>query len=384
MKYYRILLVTLLAVVSLTPFGPACTGAGNKIKLGLVAPLTGDVKTFGESTRNGFMLAVEEANAAGGVLGKLIQPVIADDKNDPTECTNAGSKLINQDGVKLIVGSVASKCSNPLSDLCQSSKVLMISTASTNPMVTKSAKGVRKDYVFRACFIDPFQGLVAARFALDNLKVQTAAVLYDNSNDYSKGLAEFFKNTFTKGGGRIVGEENYGQTDVDFSPQLTKVKQANPDIIFLPDYYQKVGLIAKQARQLGITAQFLGGDGWDSPLMTSIGGDAIEGGFFTNHYSPEDQRPEVQEFVQKYLAKFGERPDALATLGYDGTRLLLEAIKRAGAADPTAVRDAMARMNNFPTVSGKISFDADGNPVKSAVVLQYKAGKQVYVATVNP
>jgi branched-chain amino acid transport system substrate-binding protein len=378
------LLGTLLAGVLLVQLGLNCSSTGNKIKLGLVAPLTGDVKTFGESTRNGFVLAVDEANAAGGVLGRQIQPVIADDKNDPTECTNAGSKLINQDGVKLIVGSVASKCSNPLSDLCQSSKVLMISTASTNPMVTKSAKGVRKDYVFRACFIDPFQGLVAARFALDNLKAQTAAVLYDNGNDYSKGLAEFFRNTFTKGGGRIVGEENYGQPDVDFSPQLTKVKLANPDIIFLPDYYQKVGLLAKQARQLGITARLLGGDGWDSPLMTSIGGEAIEGGYFTNHYSPDDQRPEVQEFVKKYQARYGERPDALATLGYDGARIMLESIKRANSDNPTQVRDAMAKMSDFPTVSGKISFDADGNPVKSAVVLQYQGGKQVYVATVNP
>ena len=379
MKLFRTLIV--LSIAALTIF---CAGGGNKIKLGLIAPLTGDVKTFGESTRNGYQLAVDEANAAGGVNGKLIDPKIADDKNDPTECANAGSKLINQDGVKLIVGSVASKCSNPLSDLCQSSKVVMISTASTNPLVTVTDKGVRKDYVFRACFIDPFQGAVGARFALDNLKAKTAAVLYDVGNDYSKGLAEYFKTTFTQGGGTIVLYKSYAKDDVDFSSLLTDVKQANPEVLFLPDYYQKVGLIAMKAHELGIPAKLLGGDGWDSPDMVKIAGDAINGGYFTNHFSPDDQRPEVQDFVKKYKTKYGAAPDALATLAYDATRIMLEAIRRAGTDKPDAVRDAMAKITDFPTVSGKISFDKNGNPLKSAVVLQYQDGQQKYVATVNP
>lgn len=379
MKPYRTMLV--LFVTALTLF---CAGPSNKIKLGLIAPLTGDVKTFGESTRNGYQLAVDEANAAGGVNGKLIEPKIADDKNDPTECANAGSKLINQDGVKLIVGSVASKCSNPLSDLCQSSKVVMISTASTNPMVTVTEKGVRKDYVFRACFIDPFQGAVGARFALDNLKAKTAAVLYDVGNDYSKGLAEYFKNTFTQGGGTVVLYKSYAKDDVDFSSLLTDVKQVNPEVLFLPDYYQKVGLIAMKAHELGIPAKLLGGDGWDSPDMAKIAGDAINGGYFTNHFSPDDQRPEVQDFVKRYKTKYGAAPDALATLAYDATRIMLEAIRRAGTDKPDAVRDAMAKITDFPTVSGKISFDKNGNPLKSAVVLQYQDGQQRYVATVNP
>jgi branched-chain amino acid transport system substrate-binding protein len=379
MKLSRHLILVLVA--ALTIF---CAGSGNKIKLGLIAPLTGDVKTFGESTRNGYTLAVDEANAAGGVNGKLIDPRIADDKNDPTECANAGSKLINQDGVKLIVGSVASKCSNPLSDLCQSSKVVMIATGSTNPLVTVTDKGVRKDYVFRACFIDPFQGAVGARFALDNMKARTAAVLYDVGNDYSKGLAEYFKNTFTQGGGSIVLYKSYAKDDVDFSSLLTDVKQANPEVLFLPDYYQKVGLIAMKARELGIPAKLLGGDGWDSPDMVKIAGDAINGGYFTNHFSPDDQRPEVQDFVRKYKAKYGAAPDALATLAYDATNIMLESIRRAGTDKPTAVRDAMAKITDFPTVSGKISFDANGNPLKSAVVLQYQDGQQKYVATVNP
>jgi branched-chain amino acid transport system substrate-binding protein len=379
MKLYRTLIV--LFVAALTIF---CAGGGNKIRLGLIAPLTGDVKTFGESTRNGFQLAVDEVNAAGGINGKLIDPKIADDKNDPTECANAGSKLINQDGVKLIVGSVASKCSNPLSDLCQSSHVVMITNASTNPLVTVTDKGVRKDYVFRACYIDPFQGAVGARFALDNLKARTAAVLYDVGNDYSKGLAEYFKNTFTQGGGTIVLYKSYAKDDVDFSSLLTDVKQVNPEVLFLPDYYQKVGLIAKKARELSIPAKLLGGDGWDSPEMAKIAGKDIDGGYFTNHYSPDDQRPEVQDFVKKYKAKYGASPDALATLAYDATKIMLEAIRRAGTDKPDAVRDAMAKIADYPTVSGKISFDQNGNPLKSAVVLQYQDGQQKYVATVNP
>jgi branched-chain amino acid transport system substrate-binding protein len=378
-KLFRTLIV--LFVPALTIF---CAGGGNKIRLGLIAPLTGDVKTFGESTRNGFQLAVDEANASGGINGKLIDPKIADDKNDPTECANAGSKLINQDGVKLIVGSVASKCSNPLSDLCQSSHVVMITNASTNPLVTVTDKGVRKDYVFRACYIDPFQGAVGARFALDNLKAKTAAVLYDVGNDYSKGLAEYFKNTFTQGGGTIVLYKSYAKDDVDFSSLLTDVKQVNPEVLFLPDYYQKVGLIAKKARELSIPAKLLGGDGWDSPEMAKIAGKDIDGGYFTNHYSPDDQRPEVQDFVKKYKAKYGASPDALATLAYDATKIMLEAIRRAGTDKPDAVRDAMAKIADYPTVSGKISFDKNGNPLKSAVVLQYQDGQQKYVATVNP
>jgi branched-chain amino acid transport system substrate-binding protein len=385
LKYYRIttiLLTACLAVFCGKSGGTKTAAPARGIKLGLVAPLTGDVKTFGESTRNGFMLAVDEVNAAGGLLGRKIVPVVADDKNDPTECANAGSKLINQDGVKLIVGSVASKCSNPLSDIAQSAKVLMISTASTNPLVTVSDKGVRKDYVFRACYIDPFQGAVAAKFARDNLQAKTAAVLYDIGNDYSKGLAEFFQSTF--GAASVLLYKSYAKDDVDFSTLLTDVKRVNPDVLFLPDYYQKVGLIAKKAREIGIPAKLLGGDGWDSPDMVKIAGASIEGGYFTNHYSPDDLRPEVQKFVKQYEAKHGGKPDALATLAYDATNIMLEAIRRANSEKPDQVRDAMAAIKEFPTVSGEISFDAKGNPLKSAVVLQYQNGQQKYVATVNP
>ncbi len=362
----------------------SCGKQENVIKIGLIAPLTGDVKTFGESTKNGFLLAIEEVNAQGGINGKQIKTFIQDDKNDPTEAQNAGSKLINQDGVKLLIGSVSSKCSIPLAQTCQDASAVMITPTSTNPKVTVRDDGSRKDFIFRACFIDPFQGRVAAKFALENLKAKTTAILYDVGNDYVKGLAEFYRDNFIQGGGEVVVYESYQKDDTDFSALLTKVKQANPDILYIPDYYNKVGLIAKQARQLGIKSVLMGGDGWDSPEMLKIAGDAIVGGYFTNHYSPDDPRPEVQEWVKKYLAKYGSSPDALATLGYDATCLLLEAIKRANSDNPVKVKEALQGIKDFKSVSGNISLDEQGNPIKNAVILKYTKTGQEYVATVNP
>ncbi|MEO0127460.1 MAG: ABC transporter substrate-binding protein [candidate division WOR-3 bacterium] len=362
----------------------SCGPQENVIKIGLVAPLTGDVKTFGESTKNGFLLAIEEVNSQGGINGKQIKTFIQDDKNDPTEAQNAGSKLINQDGVKLIIGSVSSKCSIPLAQVCQDASVVMITPTSTNPKVTIRDDGSRKDFIFRACFIDPFQGRVAAKFALENLKAKTTAILYDVGNDYVKGLAEFYRDNFIQGGGQVLVYESYQKDDTDFSALLTKVKQANPDILYIPDYYNKVGLIAKQARQIGVKSILMGGDGWDSPEMLKIAGDAIVGGYFTNHYSPDDPRPEVQEWVKKYLAKYGSSPDALATLGYDATCLLLEAIKKANSDNPVKVKEALQGIKDFKSVSGNISLDEYGNPIKSAVILKYTKTGQEYVATVSP
>lgn len=371
--------ITAVLVLSLV----ACSGT-NDIRVGLVVPLTGDVKTFGESARNGAMLAFEELNAAGGINGRKVHVIQADDKNDPTETANAGAKLIDMDQVVAIIGSVSSKCSSPLSDKCQASRVPMVTPTSTNPKVTVGEDGRRKDYVFRACFIDPFQGTVGARFALDSLKAKTAAVMYDVGNDYSKGLADYFRAAFERGGGIVPSFESYAKDDVDFSAILTKLKQSNPDVLFIPDYYNKVGLIAKQARQLGIDAVFLGGDGWDSPEMTRIAGDAIYGGYFTNHYSPDDPRPEVQQWVRKYEDKHGQRPDALATLGYDAALLLIEALRNAPGVTRGEIRNALMGIADLPCVSGKMTFDVDGNPIKSAAVLVYTAEGQKYVTTVNP
>jgi len=354
-----------------------------EIRIGLITPLTGDVKTFGESVKNAFEMAVDEANKAGGVAGMRIIPFIEDDRNDPTEASNAANKLIKQDRVQAIVGSVTSKATIPVSDLAQSGKIPAITPSATNPKVTV-ADGKRKDFMFRACFIDPFQGKVMAKFAREALFKEKAAVLYDASNDYSKGIAEYFSDAFRLMGGKVVAYESYGKDDVDFSALLTKVKASGADIVFLPDYYNKVGLIARQAREKGIGASLIGPDGWDSPDLVKIAGEAVEGGYFSNHYSPDDTRPEVVAWVKKYKEKFGQTPDALGTLAYDATNLLLEAIRKANSGDPAKIRDALASIKGFKGVTGESAMDVNGNAVKSAVILQIVNGKQKFLKVVNP
>ncbi len=357
--------------------------SSKEIRIGLITPLTGDVKTFGESVKNAFGMAVDEANAAGGVAGMKIVPIIEDDRNDPTEASNAASKLIKQDRVRALVGSVTSKATIPVSDIAQSSKIPSITPSATNPKVTV-ADGKRKEFMFRACFIDPFQGKVMAKFARETLFKEKAAVLYDASNDYSKGIAEYFADAFRMMGGKVVAYESYGKDDVDFSALLTKVKAASPDVFFLPDYYNKVGLIAKQCRERGIQAVLIGPDGWDSPDLVKIAGEAVEGGYFSNHYSPDDTRPEVVSWVKKYKEKFGQTPDALGTLAYDATNLLLEAIRKANSDDPAKIRQALASIKGFKGVTGEAAMDDNGNAVKSAVILQIVNGRQKYVKVVTP
>lgn len=354
-----------------------------EIRVGLITPLTGDVKTFGESVKNAFEMAVDEANKAGGVAGMRIITIIEDDRNDPTEASNAANKLIKQDRVQAIVGSVTSKATIPVSDLAQSGKIPAITPSATNPKVTV-ADGKRKDFMFRACFIDPFQGKVMAKFAREALFKEKAAVLYDASNDYSKGIAEYFSDAFRLMGGKVVAYESYGKDDVDFSALLTKVKASGADIVFLPDYYNKVGLIARQAREKGIGASLIGPDGWDSPDLVKIAGDAVEGGYFSNHYSPDDTRPEVVAWVKKYKEKFGQTPDALGTLAYDATNLLLEAIRKANSGDPAKIREALASIKGFKGITGESAMDGNGNAVKSAVILQIVHGKQKFLKVVNP
>ena len=372
-----------LSVLSLTLIAWAAPSAAKDIKIGLVTPLSGDVKTFGESVRNSFLIAVEEANAKGGVAGMKITWVIQDDKNDATEAANVANLLVNQHRVKAIVGSVTSKATIPVSDIIQAGKVPTISPTATNPKVTV-ADGKRKEYMFRACFIDPFQGAVLAKFAQDTLKKKNAAVLYDASNDYSKGIAEVFRDAFRKQGGAVAAFESYGKDDVDFSALLTKVKASGADVLFLPDYYNKVGLIAKQAQEKGLKVQLIGPDWWDSPDLVKIAGSAIEGGYFSNHYSPDDKRPEVVAWVKKYREKHGQVPDALGTLAYDATNMLLEAIRKAGSDDPKKIREALASMKDFQAVSGKSTMDGNGDCIKSAAILKIEGGKQKFVKMVNP
>jgi len=379
MKVFRI--VGLLVVVSLlVGLVGVAWAAEPTVKIAIVAPMTGDVSTFGASTKNGAEMAFEEWNAKGGVNGAKIEWVVGDDRCDPQEARNAANKVIDQDGVKFIVGAVCSSASIPISDVANPKKVLQVSPTSTNPQLTLDKDGKVKPYTFRACFIDSFQGTVGARFALNTLGAKKAAVLKDVGNDYVKGLAEYFEAAFTAGGGEVVVSEAYTKDDMDFSAILAKVASAQPDVLYLPDYYNKVSLIAKQAKEKGINVPMVGGDGWDSPDLDV---EAVEGGFFTNHYSPEDPRPEVQAFVAAYKAKFGEVPDALATLAYDAANILLTAMAQAGVNDPEVVKDALAKIS-FSGVSGSITYDENHNPVKSAVILQVKDGKVSYKETVNP
>lgn len=374
----------LLACALALGWAPGCKPSPAKeIRIGLITPLSGDVKTFGESVKNAFEISVEEANASGGAAGRAIATVIVDDRNDPTEASNAANLLINQHRVRAIVGSVTSKATIPVSDMAQSYRIPTITGTATSPKVTV-ADGKRKDYMFRACYTDSFQGTVMAKFARETLHAGTSAVLYDASNDYSKGIAEVFRDAFIRLGGKVAAYESYGRDDVDFSPILTKVKATRPDVLFLPDYYNKVGLIAKQVREKGMKVTLIGPDGWDSPELVKVAGAAIEGGYFSNHYSPEDTRPEVVHWVTKYRERFGQTPDALGSLAYDATNMLIEAIRRANSDDPGKIRDALASMKGFEGVTGRFTMDENGDPVKSAVILRIQDGEQRFLQVVNP
>lgn len=361
-------------------------GSGGKLKIGLIAPMTGDVKTFGESTKNAFMLALEQAGMKAGSV--QIEYVIGDDRNDATEGVNVATKMITQDGVKAIIGSVTSKVTIPVGEFANQQKVVMITGTATNEKVTVDDKGARKPYLFRACFIDPFQGQVAATFASKTLKVKTAAIMYDKGNDYTIGLAENFKANFEKLGGKVLTMEAYGQNDSDFSAALTKIAGMKPEMLYLPDYYNKVSLIAKQAKSKGLNVPMMGGDGWDSSDLDYA---TLDGNYFTNHYSPDDPRAEVQTFVKAYGEKYKDKdgkpikPDALAALAYDATNILLEGIKKSGSTDPEKIRQAIQDLKGFKTVSGDVTYDAKGNPVKAAAILQVKADKTYkFVESVKP
>jgi branched-chain amino acid transport system substrate-binding protein len=374
----KLSLVSAFVAVALAGSFLACDKNAKEIKIGGVGPLTGEAATFGASTKNGYDMAGAEWNAKGGVLGKQVKMTFADDKGDPAEGATVFTKLIEQDKSVAIVGTVMSKVSLAGAPICQNAKIPMMATSSTNPKVTLVG-----DYIFRTCFIDPFQGTVGAVFAFNDLKAKKAACLFDVGNDYTKGLSEFFKAKFTALGGQVVGYEGHATGTTDFKAQLTKVLATNPDVLYVSDYYNDVALIAKQARELGFKGPLLGGDGWDSPKLMEVGGSAVEGCFFTNHYSQDDTAPMVQAFVKSYKAKYGADPDALAALGYDATNIMLDAIQRAGKTDGAAIKDALAK-TDLQTVTGHVKFDGDRNPVKSAVIIEIKGGKQVFKTTVNP
>jgi branched-chain amino acid transport system substrate-binding protein len=364
------------------PAGTASIGDGGTgpISVGEYASLTGKTATFGQSSHKGTQMAVEEVNAAGGINGRQLELHTEDDRGVKTEAATAVRKLIDRDKVMAVLGEVASGNSLAAAPICQSKQVPMISPASTNPDVT--AKG---DYIFRVCFIDPFQGTVMAKFAANELKLKRIAVFKAQDAPYSTGLAKNFITAFQGLGGQIVANESYSSSDTDFKAQLTSIKGKNPDALFIPGYYNEVGTIAHQARELGIKVPLLGGDGWDSPTIFQAAAGALEGCYFSNHYSPEDKSPTIQEFIQKFKDKHsGEVPDAMAALGYDAAKILADAMKRAKSLSGPDLRDAIAATKDYPGVTGKITLNEERNAVKPAVVLQIRGNAYHYVTTINP
>jgi len=352
----------------------------NEIVFGEYGSMTGSESTFGTSTHKGIMMAVEEANKKGGVKGKQVRVISYDTQGKSDEAVTVVTRLITQDRVNVILGEVASSRSIAAAPVAQQYKVPMISPSSTNPKVTQLG-----DYIFRVCFIDPFQGSVMAKFAINNLNLKKAAIFRDVKSDYSVGLANFFAEDYKKMGGQIVMDVAYSGGDVDFKSQLTKIKETKPDVLFVPGYYTEAGIIAVQARELGIKATLLGGDGWDSNKLSEIGQSSILGAYFSNHYSAEDKSPVVQNFVTQYKAKYGEVPNSLAAQGYDAALIAMDAINRAPDLTSKSIRDAIASTKNFQGVTGIISINEDRNAVKPAVVLKVEAGaKHTYVTTINP
>ena len=363
----------------LTGCGPK-NSAPDTIKIGNYAAITGKDGTFGDSSTKATRLAIDEINAAGGVLGQQIELIVEDTQSKPGEAATIVKKLITREKVVALIGEVTSSRSLEGAGVAQAFKIPMLTPSATNPAVTATG-----DYIFRACFIDPFQGAVLATFAREKLNSQRAALLTSISSAYSTGLGEVFRAEFPKAGGTIVSDQKFSEGDKDFKAQLTAIKAANPDVLFVPGYYTEVALIAKQARELGITAPLIGGDGWEAPELLQIAGNALDGCYYSTHYSAESPDPKVQEFVKKYRARFDDRvPDGMAALGYDAAYLLVDAIRRAGSTEPAAIRAALAETKAFDGITGRIDMDKDRNASKPAAILTIKSGQFTYVETVSP
>ncbi len=381
MKRMTLSIVAVVAAVCVALAFGACSGAeSNTIKVGGIYPLSGAVAVYGVEAKNGVELAIEEINAAGGIDGKMIELIAEDDEGNPEKTVNAYKKLTAKDNVKMIIGSLTSGCTQAITSLAQAQKVLVVAPAATMESITDAG-----DYIFRVCFIDPFQGTVGAKFSAENLGKKRAAVLYDVGNDYSVGLYENFKIAFEAAGGTLVAEESYNTGDKDFNAQLTKIKNANPDVVYLPDYYSTVALIARQLRAQGITVPIVGADGWGG--ITENAGDEVLNGFYSDHYAADSTDAKVIEFVSKYRAKYDATPTAFAALGYDAMYVISDAIKAAGSTNGAKVRDALNNTSGS-YVTGNLTFDEKRNPTKSAVMLEIvqKDGvlTPVYKATVNP
>lgn len=374
-----LLLLSICAALLLGACAGDRGGDPNEILIGEYGSLTGTTATFGISTRDGIDLAIDEVNATGGVLGRQVRVIVEDDQGRPEEAQTVVTKLITSDNVVALLGEVASSRTLAAAPVAQQYGIPMVTPSSTEPRITEIG-----DFIFRVCFITPVQAAVMARFATNTLQARRIAILRDIRNDYSVGLADDFIDDLTAMGGTIVADQSYSEGDTDFSAQLTSIAATNPDAIFIPGYYTEVGLIARQARQLGLGVPLLGGDGWDSPRLTEIGGAALNDGYFVTHYSADNPDPTIQKFVTDYSERFGEAPDAMAALGYDAAKILMDAIERAGSTEPTAIRDALAQTSDFPGVTGNITIDQDRNAVKPAVILRVVDGELVYVETIEP
>lgn len=389
MKRVSKVLTALVLGTVLAGLAAGCGGGEKKadtIKIGANLEMTGGSASYGISSKNAIELAFKEINEKGGINGKQLELVVADNKSEAAEATNAMQKLVSQDNVVAVIGPNLSSSVIAASAINNSAKVLDIAPMATNPYVTvDQASGKTKDFNYRTCFIDPFQGTVMAKFATAELGVGNAAILIDNSSDYAKGLAQFFKENFVKEGGAVTAEESYLQKDTDFKATLTKIKATNPDFLYVPGYYQEVGLIVKQARELGMNMPIAGGDGWDSAKMPEIAGAAaLNNTYFSSLYSPEDSSDINKNFVAAYEKAYGQKPDVFAALSYDSALLVAEAIKNAGSTEPAKISEAMAKINGFSGVSGSVTFDDKHNPVKSAVILEYKDGAQSLKTKINP
>ena len=364
-----------------------CGGKSEKdIKIGLLNEMTGGNATIGTAAANGAKMAIKEINVKGGVLGKQLKAVSADNKSEPAEAANAMTKLLMQDNVVAVTGTFSSSNAIAAASVAESAKKPYLIAGATNPKVTVDPKTQKvKKYIYRVCFIDPFQGTVAANFASNNLKAKKAAMLIDNSSDYSKGLGEFFQAAFVKAGGTVVANEAYLQKDTDFKATLTKIKAQGADVLFVPGYYEEVGKIVKQAREMGLTMPIVGADGWDSPKLAEIAGEkALNNTFFTNHYSVDDPSEAGKAFVANYTKEFGQKPEALAVLGYDAVYVLADAIKRANSTDADKIIAALSDTKNFKAVSGITTINASHDADKSAVIIEMKDGKQILNTSIKP
>ncbi|MGH7946697.1 MAG: ABC transporter substrate-binding protein [Opitutaceae bacterium] len=371
--------VLLSAFAAVVLLATSCARKSDTIRIGEFASLTGKEATFGQASHRGSLLAVEEINAAGGLLGRQIELITEDDQSKSGEAATVVKKLISRDKVVAVVGEVASSRSLEAAPICQHAKIPMISPSSTAPDVTATG-----DYIFRVCFIDPFQGTVMARFAKDTLMLRKVALLTSVSNAYSVGLARYFKERFAADGGTVALEQRYSEGEKDFRAQLTAIKAAAVDGVFVPGYYTEAALICRQARDLGLAVPLFGGDGWESPELIQVGGKAVEGAYFVTHYSPENSDPFVSAFNERFRQRWGNVSDTLTGLGYDAVMMLADGIKRAGTTENARLRNAIASTRNFKGVTGTISLDARRNPTKSAVILVVKDGRFQFVESISP